>query len=49
VPFWDADFSGPRSRGWDPVCEVAVDEEFLIARAGKGKGVLVVDKKKMRY
>jgi hypothetical protein len=46
VPFWDVDFSGTGGGGGDSVGENAVDEEFLFTRAGKGKGVLVIDEKR---
>lgn len=45
VPFWDVDFSSTGSGEWDSVGEAAVDEELLFTRAGKGKGVLVIDEK----
>ena len=46
MPFWNVDFSGTGGGGGDSVGEYAVDEKFLFTRAGKGKGVLVIDEKR---
>ncbi len=46
MPFWDVDFSVTGGGEWDSAGEGAVDEKLLFTRAGKGKGVLVIDEKK---
>ena len=46
MPFWNMDFSGTGGGEWDSVGEGAIDEKFLFARAGIGKGVLVIDGQK---
>jgi hypothetical protein len=39
MPFWNVDFAGTDGGEGDPVGESAIDEEFLFARAGKGRNV----------